>query len=169
MEPIDPTGAKCTRASGAHQACVLLVEDDAIVAMLVEQMLLDMGLQVLVVATLRNALIEAEMADFDAAVIDMYLRGDRAEQLADVLLLGNIPFMVLSGGDQSAFRNACAACSSAELRRRRGQSATSATSRSNSDFRVAPCWRNQSRCSCHPGSRLLTCTQKRGEWLRTLR
>ncbi len=106
MEHTDPTGAKCTRASGAHQACVLLVEDDAIVAMLVEQMLLDMGLQVLVVATLRNALIEAEMADFDAAVIDMYLRGDRAEQLADVLLLGNIPFMVLSGGDQSAFRAA---------------------------------------------------------------
>ena len=87
-------------------ACVLLVEDDAIVAMLVEQILLDMELQVLVVATLDYAMVELEMASFDAAVIDMHLRGDRADQLVDMLLLGKIPFMVLSGGDLSDFRSA---------------------------------------------------------------
>ncbi|MEO7068662.1 MAG: response regulator [Rhodanobacter sp.] len=97
------TGMKSTGAHEPSQACVLLVEDDAIVAMLVEQILLDMGLRVLVVATLDTALIEAEMADFDAAVIDMHLRGDSATQLIDTLLLSNVPFMVLSGGDQSAF------------------------------------------------------------------
>ncbi len=90
----------------AHQACVLLVEDDAIIAMLVEQILLDMGLRVLVVATLDNALIEVEMTGFDAAIIDMHLRGDPAERLADALLLRKIPFMVLSGADQSGFRAA---------------------------------------------------------------
>lgn len=87
-----------------RQPCVLLVEDDAIVAMLVEQILIDMGLQVLVVATLCNALVEAEMASFDAAVIDMHLRGEPAEQLTDVLLRGDVPFLVLSGADQSEFR-----------------------------------------------------------------
>jgi DNA-binding NtrC family response regulator len=87
-------------------ACVLLVEDDAVVAMLVEQILLDMELQVLVVATLDYAMVELEMASFDAAIIDMRLRGDRADQLVDKLLLGNIPFMVLSGGDLGDFRAA---------------------------------------------------------------
>lgn len=94
------------RTPDASQACVLLVEDDAIIAMLVEQILLDMELRVFVVATLASALIEAEMADFDAAVIDMHLRGDDADQLTDMLLLGNIPFMVISGADQSAFQAA---------------------------------------------------------------
>jgi CheY-like chemotaxis protein len=103
---LDPPGARRAREPDTSQACVLLVEDDAIVAMLVEQILLDMGLRVLVVATLENALLETEMADFDAAIIDMHLRGDRADQLTDTLVLGNVPFMVLSGADQSAFHAA---------------------------------------------------------------
>lgn len=106
-EHTNPAGAKCgTTALPTSHTCVLLVEDDAIVAMLVEQILLDMGLHVLVAATLENALIEAELADFDAAVIDMHLRGDSADQLTDTLLLNNVPFMVLSGADQSAFHTA---------------------------------------------------------------
>ncbi len=102
----DPAGAKGGGEPKTSHACVLLVEDDATVAMLVEQILLDMELRVLVVATLDNALVEAEMADFDAAIIDMHLRGERAEQVTDALLLGNVPFMVLSGTDQSDFRAA---------------------------------------------------------------
>ncbi len=102
----DPADANRGRGPETSQSCVLLVEDDAIVAMLVEQILLDMGLRVLVVATLDNALIEAEMASFDAAIIDMHLRGDHAEQLTDTLLHSNVPFMVLSGADQSDFRTA---------------------------------------------------------------
>lgn len=102
----DSPTVTAAREPCAPQACVLLVEDDAIVAMLVEQILLDMGLQVLVVATLDNALIETEMADFDAAIIDMFLRGDRADELAEMLLAAKVPFMVLSGADMSAFRAA---------------------------------------------------------------
>ena len=103
---IDAPGAKVDCQSGKARACVLLVEDDATVAMIVEQILLDMELQVLVVATLDYAMVELEMASFDAAIIDLHLRGDRADQLIDMLLLGKIPFMVLSGGDLSAFRAA---------------------------------------------------------------
>ncbi|HZX71890.1 MAG TPA: response regulator [Rhodanobacter sp.] len=97
-------GPTATHPPGAGPACVLLVEDDAIVAMLVEQILLDMALQVLVVSTLAYALVEVEMASFDVAIIDMHLRGDHANQLVDALLLGKIPFMVFSGSDQSKFR-----------------------------------------------------------------
>lgn len=99
-----------TGRAGSHDdapaACVLLVEDDATVAMIVEQILLDMELRVLVVSTLDYALVEVEMAQFDAAIVDMHLRGDNADQLVDALLLGRIPFMVLSGADQSAFQAA---------------------------------------------------------------
>lgn len=103
----DPADSKeCSYGCEPAQGCILLVEDDAMVAMLVEQILLDMGLYVLVTATLDSALIEAEIADFDAAVIDMHLRGDSADQLVDTLLLGNVPFLILSGGDQSAFHAA---------------------------------------------------------------
>ncbi len=98
--------ATAAREPCARQPCVLLVEDDAIVAMLVEQILLDMGLQVLVVATLDNALLETEMADFDAAIIDMFLRGDRADELTEMLLVAKVPFMVMSGADLSAFHAA---------------------------------------------------------------
>ncbi len=101
-----PSGPKNSHAPETSPACVLLVEDDATVAMIVEQILLDLELRVLVVSTLDYALVEVEMGNFDAAIIDMHLRGDNADQLADVLLLGKIPFMVLSGADQSAFRAA---------------------------------------------------------------
>ena len=98
------SGAKDGGVPETNRACVLLVEDDAIVAMLVEQILLDMELQVLVVATLEYAMVELEMASFDAAIIDMHLRGDRADQLIDTLLLDRIPFMIVSGGDLCDFR-----------------------------------------------------------------
>lgn len=100
---IDAPVAKKDCQSGKTRACVLLVEDDATVAMLVEQILLDMELQVLVVATLDYAMVELEMASFDAAIIDLHLRGDRADRLVDTLLLGGISFMVVSGGDLSDF------------------------------------------------------------------
>lgn len=86
-----------------RRACVLLVEDDAVVAMLVEQVLLDMELQVLVVATLEYAMVELEMASFNAAIVDLHLRGDHAGLLIETLLAGKIPFMVLSGGDLGHF------------------------------------------------------------------
>ncbi|MEO8809857.1 MAG: response regulator [Rhodanobacter sp.] len=105
MPRAEPAGAAERGVAGARP-CVMLVEDDAIVAMLVEQILLDMDLQVLVVSTLEYALVETEIAGFDAAIIDMHLRGDHADQLIDALSLGRIPYMILSGGDQAAFRAA---------------------------------------------------------------
>lgn len=90
----------------ASPSCVLVVEDDAIIAMIVEEILLDMGLQVLTSSTLDSALADIEMGAFDAAVIDMHLRGDSAYPVAEALLQGGLPFIVLSGSDQSDFRAA---------------------------------------------------------------
>ena len=92
--------------SQTDHACVLLVEDDATVAMLVEEILLDMDLRVLVVSTLDYAMVELEMASFDAAIIDMHLRGECADQLIHALIFRGIRFMVLSGSDVPDFRAA---------------------------------------------------------------
>jgi DNA-binding response OmpR family regulator len=82
---------------------VLVIEDDAVVAMLVEEILLDMGLQVLTSPTLDSALVDIEIAAFDAAIVDMHLRGDSASPITRVLLDRKTPFLVLSGLDQSGF------------------------------------------------------------------
>lgn len=83
--------------------CVLVIEDDSVVAMIVEEILLDMGLKVLTAATLDSALVDIEMAAFDAAIVDMHLRGDSAIPATRALLARNMPFLVLSGLDQSEF------------------------------------------------------------------
>jgi DNA-binding response OmpR family regulator len=83
------------------ERCVLLVEDDAVIAMVVEDTLRDMGLAVLVDLTLVDALSEIETTDFDAALVDVGLRGENARPLMLALLEQGVPFAVMSGGDLS--------------------------------------------------------------------
>lgn len=78
---------------------VLLVEDDPVVAMVVEGTLRDMGLEVVVDLSLVDALGDVESGEFDAAVIDVGLRGENARAVMVALQAQNVPFMVMSGGD----------------------------------------------------------------------
>ena len=78
---------------------VLLVEDDPVVAMVVEDALRDLGLQVLVDLNLVDALNEIETGEFDAALIDVGLRGESAYPMMIALRERNVPFVVMSGGD----------------------------------------------------------------------
>lgn len=88
------------------QKSILIIEDDAIVTMLVEDMLLDMQIHVLTCPTLENALFDIESERFHAAIVDMHLRGESAMPAIDALLARNVPFLVLSGTDQSSFTSA---------------------------------------------------------------
>lgn len=81
---------------------VLLVEDDPIVAMVVEDTLRDMGLEVLVDLSLVDALSEIETSEFDAALIDVGLRGESAYPVMVALQERRVPFAVMSGGDLTA-------------------------------------------------------------------
>ena len=77
---------------------VLVVEDETLVAMLVEDTLLDAGAQVMgPVATVAEALLllEREMPEF--AVLDLNLAGETSEPIADALLARGVPFVVASG------------------------------------------------------------------------
>ena len=79
---------------------VLIVEDDPVVAMMVEDTLQGMGLETLVNLSLFDALNELETSDFDAALIDMGLRGESAHPIVLALVARDTPFVVISGRDQ---------------------------------------------------------------------
>lgn len=77
---------------------VLLVEDESLVAMLIEDVLLDLNCAVTVRATtLADALDKAATADFDLAILDVNLNGSPAYPVAELLLSRGIPFLFSTG------------------------------------------------------------------------
>lgn len=77
---------------------VLVVEDEALVAMLVEDALLDAGATVLgPAATVAEALALLERETPHVAVLDLNLAGETSTPVADALALRGIPFVVATG------------------------------------------------------------------------
>ena len=77
---------------------VLVVEDEALVAMLVEDALLDAGASVIgPAATVAEALALLERETPDAAVLDLNLAGETSTPVADALAARGVPFVVATG------------------------------------------------------------------------
>jgi len=77
---------------------VLVVEDETLVAMLVEDTLLDAGARVIGPASsVAQALDLVERERPDVAVLDMNLAGETSEPVADLLTRRGVPFVVASG------------------------------------------------------------------------
>jgi CheY-like chemotaxis protein len=77
---------------------ILVVEDEALVAMLVEDTLSDAGFQVIgPFATVPDALAAIARGGFDAAVLDMNLGGISGAPVADALVLAGRRFVVATG------------------------------------------------------------------------
>ena len=77
---------------------VVVVEDSAPLAILVETLLKYEGYQVVGLApTVRQGLKLVDDADFDVAIIDANLKGDSAEPIAKRLSEIGIPYVVISG------------------------------------------------------------------------
>lgn len=77
---------------------VLVVEDEMMVAMLVEDMLVDMGFDVIGPAyRLSDGLRLAEREPIDIAVLDVNLNGIRSFPIAAVLTDRGIPFVFATG------------------------------------------------------------------------
>lgn len=91
--------------SSATAKRVLIIEDDPIAAMVVEDILRDMGHEVFINITLEHALLELDEDEVDAVLLDMQLRGEDARPIVLELLARKIPFLVLSGADQSALKS----------------------------------------------------------------
>ncbi|GFE77004.1 MULTISPECIES: response regulator [Novosphingobium] len=78
---------------------VLVAEDEVLVAMLLEEMLGDLGCLVVGPhATLADALEAARTDEFDVALIDMNLAGERADPVVAEVAARSVPFAIASGG-----------------------------------------------------------------------
>lgn len=76
---------------------VLLVEDESMVAMLAEDMLLDLGCDVVVAMRLDQALAQVRAGEFDLAVLDVNLGSTRSYPVADALFERCVPFLFATG------------------------------------------------------------------------
>jgi CheY-like chemotaxis protein/anti-sigma regulatory factor (Ser/Thr protein kinase) len=77
---------------------IFLVEDEALVGMLVREYLEELGCTVEgPVSDLNEAVKAAKAGEFDAAVLDLNLGGVSAYPLADLLQANAIPFMFVTG------------------------------------------------------------------------
>jgi PAS domain S-box-containing protein len=79
---------------------VLLVEDEALIGMMMKNMLTELGLSVVgPYARMAEALTAARNGTFDAAILDVNLDGELAYPIADILIDRKLPFAFITGYD----------------------------------------------------------------------
>jgi CheY-like chemotaxis protein len=77
---------------------ILVVEDEALIAVMVEDMLTEMGSVVVgPAATIEEALALARTETIDGAVLDVNVRGERIDPVADALLERGVPMLFATG------------------------------------------------------------------------
>lgn len=85
---------------------VIIVEDDAMLAMALETALVELGCNVVGLAsTLDDAIPLASEAVCDGAILDVNLAGERVYPVADILAARGIPFLFASGYGRAGLRD----------------------------------------------------------------
>lgn len=91
--------------SSAEKPSWLVVEDESLIAMLVEETLIDAGLTVVgPVARVAQALDIASNDELAGAVLDVNIAGEVVYPVADALEARGIPFLFLTGYGERAVR-----------------------------------------------------------------
>lgn len=84
--------------AGDSKLRVLIVEDESLVAMMIEDVLMDMGHEVAGIAgRLDEALRLAGSLETDFAVLDLNLNGERTDPVAAALRSRGVPFVFATG------------------------------------------------------------------------
>jgi CheY-like chemotaxis protein len=87
---------------------VLVLEDEALIAAMVEDMLTDLGVVVVgPAATIERGISLAQKEDLDAALLDVNIRSARAYPVADVLNARGVPVVFATGYGQSGVDRSC--------------------------------------------------------------
>ena len=90
----------------ATPARILVVEDEAMLAMVLETMLTDFGCAVVLAAKIDQALAMIETAGaLDAAVLDVNLKGQKSYPVADALVARGVPFAFTTGYEKDSLQN----------------------------------------------------------------
>jgi CheY-like chemotaxis protein len=96
-EPMSPAGTIVDTTALAGRK-VLVVEDEPLIAMMIEDMLDDLGCTLVgSAANLQQALSIAEVETIDVALLDMNLNGTSSVPIADRLAERRVPFVFATG------------------------------------------------------------------------
>lgn len=81
-------------------ARILVVEDESLIAMMIEDFCVEMGHRITgIVESVAEALAATEAGGFDLAILDLNLRGnEQCWPVADALEARGIPFVLATGG-----------------------------------------------------------------------
>ena len=87
------------RAGVSAGCCILIVEDEPLIAMMLEDFLMALGHEVRATCdSVGEALKAVQAADFDLAILDVNLKGENVWPVAAELRDRAIPFILASGG-----------------------------------------------------------------------
>ncbi len=94
------TRPRSQQRSRARSRRILIVEDDLAIALMVEEIVREMGCAVSGIAgTLGMARLQLAKGDFDAVLLDVNLGGEYNPETADLLLEMGVPFAFVTGYD----------------------------------------------------------------------
>ena len=97
----DHVRERATAAISTKVRKLLVVEDEPLIAMMLEDELESLGVHVIgPVSNLKSALRLAETVDLDGALLDRNINGTFGDVVADALHARNIPFVFVSGYDR---------------------------------------------------------------------
>ena len=100
MKKISVTRPRSQRRSPARPRRVLIVEDDLVIALMMEEIVREMGCAVSGIAgTLGMARLQLAKRDFDAVLLDVNLGSEYNPETADLLLEMGVPFAFVTGYD----------------------------------------------------------------------
>lgn len=86
------------RPEKLHGLRILVVEDEALVLMEIEDMLRELGCEIVgPVSTVATALAAIGENELDGALLDMNLRGEHILPAAEKLLARGVPFLLVTG------------------------------------------------------------------------
>lgn len=91
-----------TLAAGLRLGTVLILEDEALVSLLIEDIVRDLGAQTVhLFGDADEAREAAQTATLDCAILDVMVRGGNSHEIADILDGRGVPFIFStgSGGD----------------------------------------------------------------------
>jgi CheY-like chemotaxis protein len=93
-----------TEAQPGKQAKLLVVEDDALIRMLLADMLGEIGYTVAAeAASMHEALGATRKTEFDLATLDADLNGRSVSPVADALVARDIGFVFVTGSDHGLY------------------------------------------------------------------
>ena len=99
------TTSASVRTSNVQSPCILLVEDEMMVAMMFEDALTDLGYRVIKAARVAKAVQIAAAEVIDGAILDMNLAGEAVYPVAEVLQDRGISFIFATGYGAQGMRS----------------------------------------------------------------